>query len=238
VRRWLALAAAPAVVLAAVAALSAGAAPTAAPAECKGLQRCVPVAGPWVVVPGRLALPRQQASFQLSCPRGYVVGGLAAQVSDRAVDIQFLGSLGSPVTPGITTSRTALFLAAYVGARGSSPTFRPRIGCMPASGGGGRVQTARILPAAKPTVRRATTVRVQPGAQLVIRGCPRGERLVSGWHAIGFRTAKPPDPELVGAVSASQAFRAGRVTVLARGTTAVRSVPAVVQAGALCSRVK
>jgi hypothetical protein len=189
-------------------------------------------------VPGRLTLPRRQVSFQLSCPRGYVVGGLAAQVSDRAVDIQFLGSLGSPVNPGITTARTALFLATYVGAHGGSPTFRPRIGCMPASGGGGRIQTARILPAAKPTARGATTVRVHPGAQLVIRGCARGERLVSGWHAVGFRTSRPPDPELVGAVSASHSFRSGRVVVLARGTPALRSVPVVVQAGALCSRVK
>jgi hypothetical protein len=208
------------------------------PAECKGLQRCVPVAGPWIVVPGRLSLPRQQVSFQLACPRGYIVGGLAAQVSDRAVDIQFLGSLGSPVTPGTTTSRTALFLATYVGTRGGSPTFKPRIGCMPSSGGGGRVQTARILPAAKPTARGATTVRVQPGVQLVLRGCAKGERLVSGWHAVGFRTARPPDPELVGAVSASHRFRAGRVVVSARATTAVRSVPVLVQAGAVCSRVK
>jgi hypothetical protein len=238
VRRLLALAAVPAAVLAAVAALSAGAAPTAAPAECKGLQRCVPVVGPWIVVPGRLALPRQQVSFQLTCPRGYIVGGLAAQVSDKAVDVSFVGSLGSPVNPGITTARTALFLATYVGARGGSPSFRPRIGCMPTNGGGGRIQTARILPAAKPTVRRATTVRVRPGARRVLRGCAKGERLVAGWHAVGFRTSQPPDPELVGAVSASHAFRGGRVAVSVRGTTAVRSVPAVVQAGALCSRVK
>jgi hypothetical protein len=50
--------------------------------------------------------------------------------------------------------------------------------------------------------------------------------------------ARPPDPELVGAVSASHAFRSGRVVVSARGTTAVRSVPVLVQAGTLCSRVK
>ena len=236
-RRWLALAAVPAAVLAAVAALTAGAAPTVPP-ECKGLQRCIPVAGPWVVVPSRLSVPRQQVSFQVSCPRGYVVGGTAAQVSDRAVDVAFVGSLGSPVSPGQTTSRSAHFLASYVGTRAVSPTFRPRIGCMPARGGGGRVQTARILPAAKPTAERATTVRVRPGSQRVLRGCAKRERLVSGWHAVGFRTKQPPDPELVGAVTASQTFRGGRIAVTTRGSSAVRTVPAVVQAGAVCAGVK
>jgi hypothetical protein len=100
------------------------------------------------------------------------------------------------------------------------------------------VQTARILPAAKPTVQRATTVRVRPGSHRVLRGCAKRERIVSGWHAIGFRTKQPPDPELVGAVTASQAFRGGRLAVTTRGSSALRTVPTVVQAGAVCARVK
>ena len=45
--------------------------------ECRGLQICVPVAGPWVVAsPGRV-------EFQLSCPRRFVVAR-ARRGADRA----------------------------------------------------------------------------------------------------------------------------------------------------------
>jgi len=70
-----------------------GAAPAAATNECRGLQVCVRVAGPWVVVPAALTTSRPSVDFQLSCPRGYVIGGLDAELSDRAIDIDFLGKL-------------------------------------------------------------------------------------------------------------------------------------------------
>src|SRR5205085_1959652 len=70
----------------------AGVMPAAATNECRGLQVCVRVPGPWVVVPSS----RSPVQYQLSCPRGFVVGGLDAELSDRAVDIDFLGLLGSP----------------------------------------------------------------------------------------------------------------------------------------------
>jgi len=96
-----------ATLLAAVAGL--GATPAGATNECRGLPVCVRIAGPWVVVPAALTTPRPRVDFQLSCPRGYVIGGLDAELTDRAIDIDFLGKLGSPVNPGVTTARSALF---------------------------------------------------------------------------------------------------------------------------------
>ena len=71
---------------------------------------CVPVAGPWVVVPASTGENRARVEYQLTCPRGHVVGGLDARLSVRGIDVSFLGRLGSPVNPGITTSRSAVFL--------------------------------------------------------------------------------------------------------------------------------
>ena len=51
------------------------AAPAGGANECDGLMVCVPVAGPWVVVPAATGVPRQRVEFQLTCPRGHVVGG-------------------------------------------------------------------------------------------------------------------------------------------------------------------
>ena len=62
---------------------AAGARPAHATDECRGLQICVRVHGPWVVVPSRLGSARAPVQFQLTCPRGFVVAGLDAQLSDR-----------------------------------------------------------------------------------------------------------------------------------------------------------
>src|SRR5581483_7089148 len=125
--------------LAVAAGVAAGALIAAAPAsatnECRGLNPCVAVAGPWVVVPTGPATPRVAARYELSCPRGWVVGGTDAELSDRAIDLAFLG------TSGITTARTMQFLGTYSGAAGRAPTFRPHIGCVPTSGGGRRTPT-------------------------------------------------------------------------------------------------
>ena len=145
----------------AVATLAVGAAPAAStPRECQGLMVCVPVKGPWVVVPTAQSVPRRQVEYQLSCPRGYVVGGLDAELSNRAIDVSFLGKVGSPVNPGITTSRAAVFIATYVGASARAASFRPHVGCIPGSGGG-RVPTAdNAFRPGQPLVRRVLTAMI------------------------------------------------------------------------------
>jgi hypothetical protein len=214
--------------------------PAAATNECRGLQVCVPVAGPWVVVPGRLSSPRPHVDFQLSCPRGYAVGGLDAELSERAIEIFFHGKLGSPVGPGTTTGRAALFGATYVGAAARTPTFRPRLGCIPASGGGsGPVpyrprSVAAVYPPGEPTVRRVRNVRLRPGTVRAVAACGSGERFISGWQAIGFYGGAPPSAALVRSAVATRSARRDRVEVSVRGGAALATVRAVVQVGAVC----
>jgi hypothetical protein len=213
------------------------ASPAAATNECRGLQVCVRVAGPWVVVPAALTAPRPRVDFQLSCPRGYVIGGLDAELSDRAIDIDFLGKLGSPVNPGVTTASSALFRATYTGNAPRGPSFRPHLGCLPASGGGsGPVPFRRpgAFPPGEPTIRRARTVRLRPGGVRAAVACTAGEHLISAWHAVAFYTQSAPAEALIQSVSATRSVQGRRVVVRLRAATAVQGVRAVVQVGAVC----
>jgi hypothetical protein len=224
------------VILAALCAVTAGSAPAQAADECDGLMVCVPVAGPWVVVPTGTSVPRPQVEYQLRCPRGYIVGGLDAELTDRAIDITFIGELGSPVNPGITTSRAVVFVASHVGATPRRSSFRPHIGCMPSSGGG-RVPTAvqAVLKPGDPTVRRVRTARIRPGTTTVASACRGRETLVGASHAFGFGMRRPPSTGLLGLVSGTQTVSGQRVVVRARGDAELGRARALVQAHAVCS---
>ena len=226
------------VLLVAGAALAAAAQPAQATNECRGLQICVRVAGPWVVVPGATRTPRARVDYQLSCPRSFAVGGLDAELSDRAIDVDFLGKLGSPVGPGVTTGRSAVFGATYLGATARAPSFRPHLGCIPAAGGGsGPVPFRRpdaTFPPGEPALRRVRTVRLHPGNVRASVACGAGERLVSGWHAIGFYTSSPPSAALIQSAVATRTLRGARVEVRVRGGAALGTVRAVLQVGAVC----
>jgi hypothetical protein len=221
--------------LAAVAGL--GAAPAGATNECHGLQVCVRIAGPWVVVPAAPTSPRPHVDFQLSCPRGYVIGGLDAELTDRAIDIGFIGKLGSPVNPGVTTARSALFRATYSGNAPKGPTFRPHLGCLPTSGGGSGPVPRRMLEAfspGEPTISRVRTVRLRAGVTRAVAVCAGSERLISAWHAVAFYTQSAPTEALIRSVNATRSTQGRRVQVSVRSTAAVRDVRAVVQVGAVC----
>jgi hypothetical protein len=222
-------------------AAAAGAQPAGATNECRGLLICIPVAGPWVAVPAGLGVPRARVDFLLSCPRRYSIGGLDAELSDRAIDIGFLGKLGGPVGPGVTTGRSAVFAATYAGASARAPSFRPHLGCIPASGGGAgpvpyrRTAAAGAFPPGEPTVRRVRNVRLRPGVLRAVAACEAGERLVSGWHAVAFYTSGPPDSALLRNVRAARTVRGGRVSVHVQSDAAVAQVRAIVQVGAVCA---
>ena len=206
--------------------------------ECDGLMVCVPVAGPWVVVPVRTSVPRPRVEYQLTCPRGYIVGGVDARLSDRGIDVTFVGTLGSPVNPGITTSRSVVFVAIYVGTTARAPSFRPFIGCMPSSGGG-RIPTAvGVVKPGAPTVRRVRTVRIRPGTRTVASACRAREVLVDASSAFGFRTAQPPSASVIGTVSGSRAARGNRSLATVRGDAELGTIRAVVQVHAVCSRAR
>lgn len=210
-----------AVLAVAVAAFAAAAAPAGATSECKGLQVCVPVVGPWVVATAA------GVEFQLDCPKRFIVGGLDAELSARAIDVGFAGGLGSPVNPGITTSGSAVFLGRFAG-RGADGSFRPHIGCVPASGGGQRAPTAlRVFKPGKPTVRVIKELPVSPGTRRITVSCGPGHRLVRATHAVGFYTFAPPPAALVADLRVQQVVRNGVVRVTAHAGALFRSLPAV-----------
>lgn len=220
-----------AAVTAGVVAQSAGAAD-----ECKGLRVCLPVAGPWIVV------PPEGVEYELACPlAGYIVAGTDARVAARDIDVTFRAETGSPVGPGVTTRRSVVFGAVRTRADAGPSTFRPFIGCIRTRGGGGRALTSlsagspglksgqpmRSIVVVRPVRRRAFVVRV---------ACPSGSTLVGSTHAVAFRQRLSPSVEMLGAVGVRRLIVAG--TVVARVTTTSAAGPrAEVQVRALCSRV-
>jgi hypothetical protein len=209
--------------------------------ECDGLLVCIPVAGPWVQVPGGA----EATNYQLSCPgRGQVIGGLDA---DRAgpLGISFLGVLGGPVGPGVTTGRAAVFVAQTT--RNLSG-FRPRLGCIPAGGGGGRGRTVyeptqkrqltAVSPVPEATVWRVKNVRLKNApSERLAHGCLAGERLLSFSSAVAFRTTKPPSLATLGSVRATPRRAGGRIVVSVRsGITRPVGTRVEVQVLAVCVR--
>lgn len=210
-------------------AFAAVASPAGATNECKGLQVCVPVVGPWVA-----AGSGEQVSFQLACPKRYIVAGLDAELSRRGIDVTFRGSLGSPVNPGITTTTSAQFLAREIVA-GAPATFRPHIGCVPASGGGQRYPTAytAVRPQAA-LVPTAVQISVTPGTHRFVERCRKGSQLAGATHAVGFYTTAPPSAATVRSVTVEQAIVAGTVHLVVHAGP-LPGVKAIVQVDMDCA---
>lgn len=224
--------------VAGAAALAGLAGPAGATNECRGFQVCVHVPGPWVVVPTSTSFPRPSVQYQLTCPKSFVVGGLDAELTDRDIDVTFEALLGSPVNPGISTRQAALFTGRAVAGPVRAASFRPHIGCVPSTGGGGRIPTVahiEIVPPGHPSTRHVSNIHVHPGAQTVLAACPLGSTLVSVSHAVGFYGKTPPSAALIRSVRATQAVSKGRVTVSIHAGAAVRTRRAVVQILLTCA---
>lgn len=210
--------------LAAVVAACALAPTASATNECRGLLICVPVAGPWVLAPDL-----NSVEYTLTCPRRYIVAGLDAELSARGIDVGFVGAMGAPVNPGITTSRDAVFMGRLVRGRPAVSAFRPHVGCVPASGGGQRTPTASSAFApGKPIDRKIRNIDVTRNTLASAR-CPANERLLQATHAIGFYGDAPPPAAAARNVSVRQTVRNGLVRLTIR--TKVR---ATVQLNLLC----
>jgi hypothetical protein len=236
VRRMLLLA------LVGVAVAGGAAAPARASTECEGLIVCIRVVGPWVQVPAG----ESPTYYRLQCPgRGQTIGGLDADRRGR-VEVTFLGALGGPISPGVTTGRAAVFVARP--ARGMA-AFRPLLGCIPASGGGGRSRTIfeppRSLTAAaapapvEPLLRRVKTTLVNGNpTQRVSHGCREGERLISFSHAIAFRSRRAPSAATLASVRASSRRAGSRVVVTVRAPGLPPRPKVELQVHALCGRTR
>ncbi|MFL5962464.1 MAG: hypothetical protein ACJ757_06180 [Gaiellaceae bacterium] len=200
--------------------------------ECRGIQSCIRVAGPWVVVPAR-----GTAVYLLTCPGGRsVVAGLDARVTSRAVRIGFDGRLSAPVQPGATTTRYALFRAVSVSGR--LQAFQPLLGCVPLQGGGGRsTVSAFVSPPGPPLEYRSRIAVVEPGsAGFAKASCLGSERLVGSWHALAFRTKNPPLLANASRVHIDTAVEGKKVSVTALASDGLSiDAHAIVQAGAECA---
>jgi hypothetical protein len=221
-----------------------GASQATAADECRGLQVCLPVTGPWVAIPRPEGGGAAVAVWQLRCPiRGYIVAGVDARVSDRSIDVSFRGENGAPVSPGVTTGREVLFTAVYTGTGRRTTSFQPFVGCIPSSGGGGRALTGTATRAAyvpaQPIDRRVARKRLVSGGTVrVVQRCPAGTRLLGAQHAYAFHVGAQPGISLLDAVEVRQAV-AGR-TVSARASvdaSVPRRLRVELQLHALCSKV-
>lgn len=222
---------------AAVAAISPAAA--SAGRECDGLLVCIPVAGPWVQVPAGGA----PTYWQLACPgRGQIIAGLDTARAGR-LEITFLGTLGGPVGPGVTTGQAAVFVA-----RTTQPLagFRPLLGCIPGGGGGARGRTiaqptrslTALAPVQEAAIRRVKTVSVPAQPTVRVRhACLVGERMLSSSQAVAFRSRQAPSISTLGSVRASARRTGGRVLVTVRSdATRPTGVRVQLQIHAICAR--
>jgi hypothetical protein len=229
-------------ILAVVGSLAAGVAGATAADECRGLQVCLPLDGPWVVIPAGSAATAPVAQYDLRCPaRGYIVAGTDVRISDRQIDVGIRGETGSPVGPGTTTQEAVLFTGFYAGGAGRRTAFKPFIGCIPTSGGGARSQTARGavgegLKPTRPVVRVVTNRKLSVGPTRVAARCAGGSRLVGGAHAVGFRSPSPPSDTATEAVTTKTRVAGNTVTVTAVvGAAAIGGKPEL-QVQAFCTR--
>jgi hypothetical protein len=223
-----------AVTLAAALALTAGTARAAD--ECKGLQVCVPVEGPWVTVSS------VGVDWELACPLpGYVVGGTDARVATSDVDVSFRGEIGSPVGPGVTTTRSLVFHGLRTAGSGTS-SFKPFIGCVPSRGGGGRALTgltanAMGIKPRRPLFSVVVTASLVQRSQVVRAACPAPARLIGATHAVAFDQTTPPTAGQRSAVRVRRSVVEG--VVVARVTATNAAGPfAKVQVRALCVKVR
>jgi hypothetical protein len=211
--------------------------------ECRGFDSCIPIAGPWVVIPAPApGEPTSSVVWELRCPlEGYIVGGTDARVSDPAIDVSIRGATGSPISPGVTTTERVFFTAEYTGVARKVTTFQPFIGCIPTQGGGGRSLTSytqQPTPPGTPLERRVARARFTTGRTgVATAACRPSERLVGASHALGFHSDLPPGGSIRSEASASRTVSGTRVAV--RGTATVRlpsGLAVEIQAHALCAK--
>jgi hypothetical protein len=225
--------------LAGAAALAINVATAQAADECRGLQVCIPVAGPWVVIPSP-AGASASASWQLVCPQG-IVGGVDARASEASVAVEFPGRIGSPVNPGITTAQSLVFKGTYAGRRRKATSYEPFIGCIPGGGGGPRTPVSFVrfdaVKPGEPIAIRVKELPVAPGSLArTALACRPGERLLGSGLSIGLYTPGAPTRGQLTAVRVVRARRGGKILVSATRRGLAAAVRAVVQIRAECAR--
>ena len=191
-----------------------GASPAAATNECRGLQvvrsRRRPVGGR----ARRRSRPATRVEYQLSCPRGYVVGGLDAELTRPRDRHRLPREARQPGRAGRDDRALGVFRATYIGSCAARPSFRPHIWVASAAAGGG----SGPVPYSRPVVVPARESRPFGGsapcasARDSVRASSRRAAPASGssrrWHAIGvLHDARPPSAALIQSVSATRSVQ-------------------------------
>ena len=156
----------------------------------------------------------------LRCPlRGYIVAGIDARVTDRAIDVSIRGENGAPVGPGVTTGREVLFTAVYTGGARADGLpalhrLRPDLRRRRARRDRGP-QADRVRPG-KPLDRRVVERGSSPGAPCASSaGVPRGRGCSAPDASFGFRVQQEPGASLLNAVRVRRVVAGRTVTAVA-----------------------
>jgi hypothetical protein len=116
--------------------------------------------------------------------------------------------------------------------------FQPLLGCVPLQGGGGRSTVSAYVSPPGPSLEYRSRISVvAPGSVGFAKvSCIGNERLVGSWHAVAFRTKKPPALDNAARVSASTIVVGKKVVVTASASDGLSiDAHAIVQAGAECA---
>ena len=159
--------------------------------ECRGLNPCVPIAGPWVVVPGegRGAVPAHlpEGLRRRRHRRG------AHRPADRPLVPRLVREPGRPGRDHLPDGRVRRLVR-----RREAPRPRPSgrtSAASPPTGGGPRTPTGvrKITPPGHPTTRRVVTRRVAVEDSIVVT-CKADERLVALAPRARVRDARAARP--------------------------------------------
>jgi hypothetical protein len=158
---------------------------------------------------------------------------------------QFGGTLGGPISPGVTTATAAVFAGTETGRIALPTAFKPLLGCIP-GGGGSRGRTMRpptrsLTSAAAergdPVVRRVKSFRLRAGrTTTATHRCQSDERLVSYAHAVAFHMKRAPTARQLSQVESRATVSGGRIRVTGRAGPLVGGLPVRVQVQAVCAR--
>jgi hypothetical protein len=200
------------------------------------VKNCMSLAGPWVAVPAT-----GEADFLLECPkRSGTIGGIDVLSDSPDVRVTWQANPGSPVRPGTSTVFFAYFQA--ISATGKPGLFQPYIGCIRQQNVKSRATvSARIPQITRPGPfldRRQTTLyTIKAGKTLAAaEACGKHERLLGGWYAVVFGSAKAPDVGLAAKVHVTLALAGGKVVATVQTDAGVpASASPGVQVGALCA---
>ena len=155
--------------------------------------------------PGVATTPRPQVQYQLTCPKGYIVAGIDAELSDPAIDLPFLGDVRERRSrPGVTTSRTIVFVATYVGnGRGHRPSVRTSAASRRREAGPRTPTAVRGVP--RPATRPRAGSSPSASAASPRWTSPATPTSVSsaGYLARGSGRPTPPSPALVSSLRAT-----------------------------------